>query len=179
MTIGSETASINDIPKEAALPEAAKLLAEVTKNEETRFSNLNTRAVAVLSATSLITALAGIFSKDVLGKDFTGWGRQAGAGGLVLTVGLLTLTAIVVVLGVLKPGDRLVFGDNDLTKSPGGIGDPVQVIAIAFREYLAISTVLTERNVAKAKALNWAYVIFLAAVVAIAVTTILVVISRV
>jgi len=44
------------IPSAEALTDAAKVVAEVAKNEESRFSNLNTRGVAIISATSVVTA---------------------------------------------------------------------------------------------------------------------------
>lgn len=167
------------LPPKEALAEAVKVLGDVMKNEETRFSNLNTRGVAVLSATSLITALAGVFSKDVLGKDFTGWGRQAGGWGLIATVVLLTITAALVVLGVLKPGERLVFGKNDLTDTPSTVADTDAVDRIAFSEYLLVYRRLVDRNTGKARWLNNAYVVFLIAVLAIATTTFLVVVSKI
>lgn len=152
-------------------------MGDVLKNEETRFSNLNTRGVAVLSATSLVTALAGVFAKDVFGATFDGWGRTVGRLGIIAAVALLAATAWRVVEGVLIPGPRYVFGDNDLTNTPSSVNSADHVNAVAFQEYLAIYKVLVIRNKAKAEALNDGYHLFLGAVAVISATTIAVIVS--
>ena len=166
-------------PQDAALAEAVKIMGDIMKNEETRFSNLNTRAVAVVSATSLVTALMGVFSKDLIGKDFTGWGRRAGAYGAMSAVALLALTAGIVVIGVLAPKARLLFGGNALVDAPATVADANEVDRVAFRDYLDIYTNLSIRNKEKAQNLNAAYYSFFGAVLVIASTTILVLLSRI
>lgn len=155
-------------PSPAALPEAAKLVQAAAGVEETRFNNLNSRAIALLSATSLITALAGLFSKELLDTTKLGASRTIVAGALLGTLLLLVAVASALVWGVLVPNRRVTFGDNDLTNSPGSIADAPAVYAVAFSEYLQIHRSLVERNRSKADALHFAYWIFLAAVIVIA-----------
>jgi len=166
------------LPGDAALADAVKIVGEVMRNEETRFSNLNTRAVAVVSASSLVTALAGVFSKDVLGTDFRGWGRGVGAFGLALSVLLLAAAAVIIVWKVLAPAPRSLFGDNPLTSNPASVTTGHEVNRIAYSEYLIIYGGLLARNKAKAEALIAAYWCFLSAVVTIALTTVLVIVAR-
>jgi hypothetical protein len=146
------------------------LILDVAKNEETRFSNLNTRGVAILSATSLVTAVAGIFAKELLGTSLTGWGLSLGLYGLVVTLVLLGATAGITVVGVLAPKRRYVFGANALTDHPSTLSCKDAVLRLQFTEYRAIANSLLERNTAKAKALNGAYSTFFAAVLVAAFT---------
>jgi hypothetical protein len=166
------------LPGDAALADAVKVLGDVMRNEETRFSNLNTRAVAIVSASSLVTALAGVFSKDVLGTDFKGWGRGVGAGGLALTVILLAVVAVIIVWKVLAPAPRSLFGNNPLTLNPASVTTPAEVNRIAYSEYTIIYSGLLARNKAKAEALTAAYWCLLSAVAVIALTTVLVIVAR-
>lgn len=161
----------NSHPAAAALAEAARLMLDVAKNEETRFSNLNTRGVAVISATSLVTALAGIFAKELLGSSLTGWGLSVGIYGLIGTLLLLGVTASLTVFGVLAPKQRYVFGANALTDHPGNLTEAAAVQQIQFVEYRLIARSLVERNTEKATWLNRAYVAFFAAVLCAGATT--------
>lgn len=167
------------VPGDEALADAVKIVGDALRNEETRFSNLNTRAVAVVSASSLVTALAGVFSKDVLGPDFTGWGRGVGSVGLCLTVLLLAVVAVIIVWKVLAPAPRWLFGNNPLTENPASVTTALEANRIAYSEYLTIYAGLLARNKGKAEALTAAYWCFLGAVALIAVTTVLVIVSRV
>lgn len=164
----SKPSSDVGVPDDAALPEAAKLIQAAAGVEETRFNNLNSRAIALLSATSLVTTLAGLFGKDILGDDL-GEARSVVAGCLALTLVLLVLVATGLVWKVLVPGRRLTFGDNPLTNEPGTLNTPESVNAVAFNDYLQIHTVLLERNRDKAAALHTCYWLFLLAVAVIAV----------
>jgi hypothetical protein len=158
-------------PQAEALAEASKLILDVTKNEETRFSNLNTRGVAVISATSLVTALAGVFAKELLGSSLTGWGLSVGIYGLVGTLVLLAVTAGIAVFGVLSPKRRYVFGGNDITDNPSAVATASEVQEIQFVEYRQIARSLVDRNNEKAKWLNRAYVAFFLAVLCAGATT--------
>ncbi|MDQ3897260.1 MAG: hypothetical protein M3326_08490 [Actinomycetota bacterium] len=165
------------VPQTGALVDAVKVLSDVMRNEETRFSNLNTRAVAIVSATSLITAIAGFFSRDLLGTTFSGWGRTVGQWGLLLTLVGLVATAVQIIVWVLLPKGRLVFGKNALTDSPATLVSQQDVNEVAFVEYLAIYRSLVTRNTEKANALNKGYLLFLTTVGIIGATVSLVVIS--
>lgn len=156
------------MPQAPALEDAAKLLQAATGVEETRFNNLNSRAIALLSATSLVTALAGLFSKDLLDATKLGESRTIVAWSLLLSLILLVVAAAVLVWKVLLPNRRVTFGNNGLTNSPGDIADKADVHAVAFSEYLQIHSSLVERNKAKADALHLSYRAFLAAVIVIA-----------
>ena len=160
----------NATPGANALTEATKLMSEVAKNEETRFSNLNTRGVAVISATSLVTALSGIFAKELLGTALTGWGQTLGLYGLVLTLAFLGAATGFSVFGVLRPKHRAAFGDNDVIDNPAALVEAGDVLAIQFSESHAIAESLLLRNTEKAKALEKAYLSFFAAVIVAAVT---------
>jgi hypothetical protein len=169
-----EPAVVDDkdaVPADAALPEAARLILDVTKNEETRFSNLNTRGVAVISATSLVTALAGVFAKELLGSSLTGWGLSVGIYGLIATLALLALTAAFIVFGVLAPKQRLVFGGNSVVDDPSAVTAALEVQKIQFIEYRQIAKSLVGRNSDKAKWLDRAYLAFFAAVLCAGATT--------
>ena len=177
--------SAADISKDA-LPDAVRTLGDVSKNEETRFSNLNSRAIALVSATSIVTTLAGVFSKDLIGKDvssvFSNAVRWIAIVGLTVALLLLLATALWASLGVLLPKQRYVFGDNDLLPKPGvtpnAIADAETLQRLVVSEYRTIATNLAKRNSRKASALNKSYACFLAAVITIGATAIIALIAR-
>ena len=156
----------------AAVGELSKVIQDTVKNEEARFNNLNTRAVAVLSATALVTALAGFFAKDILGTTLTGDTRHFGLAGLSLTTIVLAVVAGIIVFGVLLPQRRFVFGNNEITDNPSALTTQAAVQAEAYREYVMVYTTLVNRNSGKANALRAAYVTFFAAVGLIALTVV-------
>jgi len=159
---------------------------DVWKNEETRFSNLNTRGLGVVTASSVITTVIGFFSKDLFAsssKPLTGYLRfWAGIGTCVALVGLAT-TALMVIFGVLKPGGRNIFGNNELTGlvvngtiQQGTGGDSAESVSrIASLEYAGMYLGLAERNRYKAYWLSWAYLVFTASVTVSAVVTVAVI----
>ena len=161
-----------------ALLEATKIMMDVVRNEETRFSNLNTRAIALVSATSLVTALAAVFSKDLLAATITGWGRTVGVAGMVLTIALLVLTATMAIARVLVPSSRLIFGDNSITDALDTLTSAAAVDKVAFTDYLQIYRSLSARNLAKAIWLNRSYWALLGSILSISLSTILVLLSR-
>lgn len=172
-----KTASEVPVPEDAALVDAVKVMGDAVKNEESRFSNLNTRGVALVSASSVVTALAGFFSKELVAETIPDTILDVASAGVALAVGLLGLSVALIVLGVLTPGGRSVFGSNPLTRAPAKIKSGHEVNRIAFQDYMMILQGLTKRNQTKAIWLNWGYLAFLAAVLTIVVTTILAIIS--
>lgn len=168
-TSGAGQSETPAVPPALALPEAAKLMQSAASLEETRFSNLNSRAIALLSATSLITALAGLFSRELLDTTKLGDSRTIVAWALLGTLVLLVVVATTLVWKVLVPSRRFIFGNNDLTNSPANIVDASAVHTVAFSEYLQIHSSLVERNRSKASALHFAYWVFVAAVIVIAI----------
>jgi hypothetical protein len=159
-----------EYPGTEALADAQSVMQTAANGEESRFDSLNTRAVAVLSATSLVTALAGIYGKDVVDGTYTSWTRVVGTLGLVVTLVLLITVATVVVKGVLVPKTSLFFGDNDLTDHPSRITTALELRQLVFDEYRRVHMQLLARNEEKAEALTWGYRILLSAVIAIALT---------
>lgn len=159
------------VPPPAALPAAAELIRFAASTEETRFNNLNSRAIALLSATSLVTALASIFGKEIIDSTKLGDTREFVAAALLTTLSLLVVVAATLVWKVLVPNRRPTFGNNLLTKSPEKLDNPLAVYAVAYEEYFLIHKFLVERNGSKAQALHLAYWVFLAAVIVIAIGT--------
>lgn len=157
--------------EEKALAAAAKVWQEVAKNEETRFSNLNTRALGVVTLSGVITTIGGIFAKDLQSSAaFDGGQRFFAAVLLALSLILLVVSIGFAVLGVLLPGGRYVFGGNDMddaTKSKS-LGEK-EVNKVVHDEYSTIAGRLTARNSAKAVNLQWAYIAVSAGILLIAV----------
>ncbi|HEV7649265.1 MAG TPA: hypothetical protein VGP26_14005 [Actinophytocola sp.] len=165
------TTAAEKVRTASAMPAGLQIMMAVVANEESRFSNLNTRAISLLSATSLITALAGLFSKDILAGSLGGVAGFVAVMLMIVLVGLLG-TAAVLVLGVLMPGKRGLFGrGNENVVDPNKISDVEMVQDIAFGEFTGILTTLRERNAEKVRALHRAYSIFLGTVLAIVIGT--------
>lgn len=162
--------SVEKAPTGSALPAGLQIIMTVVANEETRFSNLNTRAISLLSASSLITALAGLFSKDILGESLGGAAGFVAVMLMIVLVGLLS-TAAVLVVSVLMPGKRALFGRGDDVFDSDKVSDVETVQTIAFDEFSEILETLRHRNADKVKGLHRAYGIFLGTVLAIVVGT--------
>lgn len=159
---------LNDPPSGDALAPSIDALKTIMLNEESRFNNLNSRAISLLAATSLITTLAGFFSKDLLGASLGGAVKVVAATLLVALLGLL-LTAGFLVLGVLLPTRRALFGDNSIMDCSGTLTSAGEVQGIVFSEFRAILLDLRERNGSKARYLHRAYIFFVLTVLSIAV----------
>jgi hypothetical protein len=150
------------------LAAAARVLGDVWRNEETRFSNLNTRAVAILSAASIVTTVLNFFSKN---------SQEDARGAIYIALALLVATALIIIFGVLKPGPRYIFGNNDLTNGVAftAQGNPPSSAAdidkLACNEYLTIYRALATRSKAKAYWLTFAYYTFGGAILASAIAT--------
>jgi len=162
------------VPGDDAVKAAGAVLAAACQAEETRFSALNTRAVSLVSASSLITALIGIYSKDFLGAGLV---EVRGPIAFFLAVTLVALIAAVLVsiIGVLLPADRLTFGNNQITSNDPLLQAEVEVHRVIWSDYVQVLEVLQARNKGKARALNAAYVLFTAAVVFGAVSVLIVI----
>lgn len=140
--------------------------------EETRFNNINSRAIALLSASSLVTAPVGVFAKDLPDPTKLVHVRGGLAAAVVLSlVGLVTSVAFLVV-GVLLPTRRLAFGgDDNLVVRPLAGTDPRAVAAAVYVDYWWVLDSLQARNAGKVKALHNAYLAFGFAVAVIAAGT--------
>ena len=155
----------------AAGAAAVKILGDVWKNEESRFSNLNTRGVAVISAASVVTALLGFFNKNLLDSTPSQLSddlRVAAQVGLGASIAFLVLTIAIVVFGVLRPGPRAVFGNNDIT-SGASLTAP-QMEEVVFSDLGQIYRTLVNRTSKKAHWLNLGYLTFFVAVLVAAAT---------
>ena len=160
------------VPQGTALAGAASIIESAAQNETTRFNNLNSRGVAVLSATSLVTTLVGLYAKQIVGGTFKGTTLHWSIVGLVASLVLLVVDALIIVFGVLLPKRQLMFGNNDLTDNPASIIDDVRLQQIVFDEYRQEFVSLQMANENKGKALIWAYGVFVSAVLVIAATVI-------
>lgn len=151
-----------DSPNDKAIPAAVRVVGEVMKNEETRFNNLNTRAMAILTASSLILTLAGFFAKDLI-SDSTAddaLARFCAFLGVFGTLIGLVLVAAVVVFGVLSPGRRPLFGKNEIIDEPVKLLSSLEVDVETYKEYRAIFVLLVIRNSYKAFWLTLSYLFF-------------------
>lgn len=158
--------------------EALKVMTDVWKNEETRFGNLNTRGVAVVSAASLVTTILGFFMKNVL--DTTSAGLQGGARtvaivGVGAALGIVLFAIGLVVFGVLRPGPRPIFGDNVIVTGSGGPLTTAAIDEAAFKDYGAIYAALATRSRRKAYWLTMGYYAFFLSLVVSAACTVFIV----
>lgn len=142
----------------AALTGAAAALSSVVGIEETRFSNLNTRAVAIVSAGGVVTGLLGVFAKDLVGKAITG----APAAPSFLFAGVIALVIAIgtSIGGVLLPSKREFFGNNELTDQPYRLKEPWEVPRIQYIEYREILRSLIDRRKWKTRWLKVSYLSF-------------------
>jgi hypothetical protein len=145
-----------------ACSNAAKVMTDVCANEESRFNNLNGRAVAVLSALALVTTLLGIFSTSFLDSKLTRHQHTVALWGTDIAVLLLMVSAGLAVFGVLQPGRRYVFGNNELTNGTADLR-PVELDKLIYREFGGIYANLASRSLRKAWFLERSYYAFFAA----------------
>ena len=157
-------------PTGQALEPAASALQAAASAEETRFNNLNTRAVALVSATSVVTALAALFARELFASPSAAPSAAATRfpplAGWLLAIAVLSLAVAVgfLVFGVLLPRKRPFFGSNELTDPSQVLTDPCVVNRIVYCEYREVHQRLRSRNESKAKCLNAAYIFYGAAV---------------
>jgi hypothetical protein len=143
----------------AAAAVAGKLVQDAATQEETRFNNLNNRGIALVSASSLVTALIGLFGKDLTGTAYASV-RQVVATLLLITVAALITSVGIIIIGVLLPGGRVAFGDNLVTRGEAALKTGEDVSLVQWSEYTRVLDVLQKRNAGKAKAINAAYWVF-------------------
>lgn len=100
---GSPTPDASDANYQAAQTAIAGFWQTALTNEESRFNNLNTRAVAVLTIAGLVTGIAGFFVKDIdtPSPNPLGGSRAWVAGCVAATVLALILMALIVIAKVL------------------------------------------------------------------------------
>lgn len=135
---------------------AAKAVQDAATQEETRFNNINNRGIALVSASSLVTALIGLFGKDLTGAAYAPV-RQGVAVLLLLTVAALLIAVGIIIVGVLLPSGRVSFGDNRITSNTPPLNAPIDVSTVVWSEYVQVLSVLQRRNSRKATAINAAY----------------------
>jgi hypothetical protein len=149
-------------PADVAWQAAAQCVQAAAGAEETRFNNLNSRAISLLSATSLITAQIGLFSKDLFADSM-----KPVHNSVAILAGLAVIALAVAVgyllIGVLLPRRRKSFGGNAVTDG-GNLQSDTDVYRIVWDEYRQIQRALLDRNDSKAAALHVAYSVYSAAV---------------
>lgn len=151
--------------------EVLKVMEDVWKNEESRFSNLNTRALGLVSASSIVLTILSIFYKDIFESSsgqLTHNLRLVGQYSTGISVGLLLVMTLVVILGCLMPGGRSVWGNNAVAglqsatgnARQGTVVDNVGVDRTTSEDYATIYVGLVNRNERKAFWLSWGYMLF-------------------
>lgn len=145
------------MPQRDAVGDCTRILGDLLKNEETRFSNLNTRAMNLVSATSLITALTGFFARELSTSSLKGWQRGVGSVGLIIVLVLLAITAWITVVHVLNPGRRYLLGNNAILENSDQLATPEDVNLVAYSEYKVTYYGLAGRNREKARHLDLTY----------------------
>lgn len=163
---------LDNAPTDAALEPATRTMQAVMASEEARFSNLNTTAVNLLTATSLIAALVGLFSQDLLGDKFDEDLSELIPWTLIAALVGLLGTVILLVGGVLIPSRHKVFESNAIMDQPSSLSEEQVVHATAFKQFRSITTSLRKRNKRKAAFLHIAYGSFFVTVVAIGVAAV-------
>ena len=165
-----EAAGAPTLPGQPAYADAARIWLEVAKNEETRFNNLNTRGVAVITIAGLVTTLAGFFAKDLPTSASVGTGVKHGVVILfVAALAALAFAATIVLVRVLWPKRRALFGDNLLVKNPGQLQSADDVLELQITEFSQIALTLQQRNADKARGLEASYAFVVIAIWLIAV----------
>ena len=129
------------------------------------FNNLNNRAIALVSASSVVTTIAGLYAKDLISKGITG---SRAAVGIFLLLGLIALMICIwtCVIRVLRPSGRLLFGNNRITNNDPPLTSPQDVNVVRWSEYREVLSTLQNRNASKADGLNLAYMFFAVAILA-------------
>lgn len=154
-------------PGSKAIQAAASAVKDAAATEETRFGNLNVRAISLISAGSLVIALIAVFGKDLVTGDGTVPEKYALTFLLIAAASYLMVAIVILVVGVLIPGKRFTFGNNQVTSNFPVVEAPETVWEVQWREYRLILERLTKRNTGKAKALHGAYIFYgLAAIAA-------------
>lgn len=153
--------------------EALEYLRPLVLAEEDRSTNLNGRALGIISGSAVVTAIAALFAKDVLDEEaLKHLGSAEGFAIVLLTmaVGLLGLT---VILGVrtLWPKERLAIEPHNINQWKFlGNTEPGEKIRLeALKDHADLLLDLRAFNAKKVKRLKRAYTFYALAVLAIAV----------
>lgn len=162
--------------------EAVAAVRPLVTAEETRSTNLNTRALGVISASSVVTAIAAFFAKDVLGGTSL---QNLGASktpAVVLLIFAVTVLAATVLCGVytLWPRTKAFIEPDGMAgwAQPGGqIGTEAAIREQTLRDLAAYLLNVRSFNDGKVKRLKATYVLYALAVLAIAVDAMLFFIS--
>jgi hypothetical protein len=156
-----------ELPTDSSvLSHVADIWIEVTKREDARFADLNTRGVSVVAVSGLITTIVGVFAKDLQSSEtLVGWIRVTSAALLGLCLLTLVAGAATALVGVLRPRRQADFGANEMTLHPRLLRTPQEVNAIVVREFWTIAIELQKLNSRKAVALEWAYGLLVTAIV--------------
>ena len=123
--------------------------------EEPRSNKFNTRAAAVLSACSIVTAVSGFSAKDLYTKNFETFSDRAEWATVVgLTVTLLALAATVAwCLSVLLPKTRFAYSSAHVRAWAGGTeGQPTPT---GSEEAPPLSKLTDRRAVLERHAMSW------------------------
>lgn len=157
----------------AARKEAIDAVRPLVTAEETRSTNLNARALGVISASSVVTAIAAFFAKDVLGGSSLEKLGDARTAAIVLLIVAVALLACTVLSGVrtLWPGTRLFIQPDGLAAWAAGdaIADEATVRHQTLRDLAGVLTGLREFNTEKVRRLKTTYTLYALAVAAIAI----------
>jgi hypothetical protein len=158
----------------AARNEALGAVRPLVASEETRSTTLNTRALGVISASSIITALAGLFAKEVFNSASLQKLGDSKGPALVLLIGSLVFLVGTVICGVwtLLPRDRGFIEPDGLDNWKKDVGQPPLDEALIRQQTLAdlaeVLGNLRDFNKAKVHRLKITYILFASAVVAMA-----------
>jgi hypothetical protein len=156
-----------------ALKAGAAVIASAAGTEEARFNNLNGRGVSLVAASSLITALIAVFTKDILGATYESIRGIVGFF-VIAAVACLVTAVMFVTVRVLLPKNRPTFGDNKITEVDPALTTADDVYREQWAEYLKVHTALLDRNSEKARGLNAAYRWFAGSVVFVTISILLI-----
>jgi hypothetical protein len=163
----------------AAQNEALGALRPLVAAEDARTTALNGRALGVISASSVVTAIAAFFAKDVLTGDALatlGDSKKAAVWILIAAVVLLA-TAVISGVRALWPRSKDFISPDGLEDwaNPQGqaIMDAEAIRTQTLRDLAAYLTSLRAFNGGKVKRLRLTYVLYALAVLVIAIDAVL------
>jgi hypothetical protein len=158
----------------AARNEALGAVRPLVASEETRSTNLNTRALGVISASSIITALAGLFAKEVFSSASLQKLGDSKVPALVLLISSLVFLVATVISGVwtLLPRNRGFIVpdglDNWENKEAQAPLDEALIRQQTLADLAEVLCSLRKFNKNKVQRLTITYVLYAIAVVVIA-----------
>jgi hypothetical protein len=152
--------------------EALEVLRPLVAAEETRSTNLNARALGVISASSVVTAIAAFFAKDLLTGTALAQLGKSEKPALVLLIVALVLLVVTVGAGVytLWPRTRLIMEPDGWEGWKSGTvqsGETVRQQTV--KDLAGLLAGLREFNSGKVKRLKSTYFLYVGAVAAIGI----------